>query len=146
MTINTNTTKNAIELRTELLTNGTRIEHIIIDGQRVGILGTTSEADKQNAIRTIEAAINASNGNIYEAIQKLTTIATMDENNISPDEVITVDHEDYIISYTNKTAYTMDAEEYVNCTDLPEMPKAAIKAVLVARIEAKHADEGTRAW
>jgi hypothetical protein len=39
MTINTtNTTKNAIEIRAELQKNGTTIEYIIINGQKVGIL------------------------------------------------------------------------------------------------------------
>lgn len=136
MTINTNTTKNAIELRTELLTNGSRIEHIIIDGKKVGILGATSEADKQNALRTLEAALKASNGNIYEMMRKLNTIATIEDNNINPDEVITVCGEEFVISYTNKTAYDMNGEPVVNCTDLPDMPNEAIKAVLTARIEA----------
>lgn len=138
MTINTNTSKNAIELRTELLSNGTRIEHVIIDGVKVGILGTTSEADKQNALNVLQTALNASNGNIYEAIQKLSTIAIIEENNVSPDEVIKVDDKEYIISYTNKSAYTMSGEPIVNCNDLPDMPKKAVKAVLVARIEALH--------
>jgi hypothetical protein len=41
-----------------------------------------------------------------------------------------------IISYKSATAYTIDGEEIVNCADLPSMPKEAIKAVLVARMEA----------
>ena len=137
MTINTKKTpKSVIEIRSELASNGIRMEHIIIDGQRVGIIGTTSEADKQNAIKAIETALEASNGNIYEAIQKLNTVATMEENNISPDEVVEVGEEEFIISYAQKTAYTMDGEAIVNCTDLPDMPNEAIKAVLVARLEA----------
>lgn len=147
MTINTKKTpKNIIEIRSELASNGTKLEHIIIDGQKVGIIGTTSEADRNNAIRAIKTALESSNGNIYEAMQKLSTIATIEENNIEPDEVITVDDEEYIISYANKTAYYMSGKPIVNCTDLPNMSKEAIKAVLVARIEAKHACEGTRAW
>ena len=137
MTINTKKTpKNVIEIRSELASNGIRMEHIIIDGQRVGILGTTSEADREKAIKAIETALDASNGNIYEAIQKLTTIATLDENNVIPDEVVKVRGKEFIISYANKTAYTMSGEAYATCTDLPDMPKEAIKAVLVARIEA----------
>lgn len=140
MTINTKKApKNIIEIRSELASNGTKLEHIIIDGQKVGIIGTTSEADRNNAIKAIETALDASNGNIYEAIQKLSTIASLEENNISPDEVITVGGKEFIISYTQKTAYTMSGEAVVNCTDLPEMPKTAIKAVLVARIETKQA-------
>ena len=135
MTINTKKTpKNVIEIRSELASNGIRMEHIIIDGQRVRIIGTTSEADKQNAIKAIQTALEASNGNIYEAIQKLSTIATIEEHEINPDEVTKVCGKEFIISYANKTAYTMSGEAYATCTDLPDMPKEAIKAVLVARI------------
>ena len=135
-TINTtNTEKNAVEIRTELQTNGTTIEYIVINGQKVGILGSTSEKDKQNAIKAIQTALDASGGDIYEMMQKLSTIATIEENEIEPDEVVEVCGEEVMISYANKTAYTMDGEELTNCTDLPDMPNEAIKAVLVARIE-----------
>ena len=136
MTINkTNTTKNAVEIRTELKANGTSIEYIVINGQKVGMLGSTSEKDKQNAIKAIQTALDASNGNIYEMMQKLSTIATIEEKEIEPDEMIEIGGVQVIISYGAKTAYTTDGEEIANCTDLPDMPSEAIKAVLVARIE-----------
>ena len=135
-TINTtNTEKNALEIRKELQTNGTTIEYIVINGQKVGILGSTSEKDKQNAIKAIQTALDASGGDICEMIAKLTTIATIEEKEIDPDEVVEICGEEVIISYAAKTAYTMDGEELVNCKDLPDMPNEAIKAVLVARIE-----------
>ena len=136
MTINaTNNTKNAVEIRAELQANGTKVEYIIVNGQKLGILGTTGEKDKQNAIKAIQTALDSSNGNIYEMMQKLNTIATIEENEIDPDEQIEVNGVDIIISYSAKTAYTMDGEEIANCTDLPDMPNEAIKAVLVARAE-----------
>ena len=137
-TINTtNNTKNAVEIRAELNANGTKIEYIVINDQKVGILGTTSEKDKQNAIKAIQTALDSSNGDIYEMMQKLGTIATIEENEIKPDEMIEVCGEEIIISYEAKTAYAIDGEELVNCTDLPDMPNEAIKAVLVARVEAR---------
>lgn len=140
MTINTKKTpKNIIEIRSELASNGTKLEHIIIDGHNVGIIGTTSEADRNNAIRAIETALESSNGNIYEAIQKLSTIATIEENNISPDEIVEVDGDDYIFSYANKTAYDMEGNPVVHCNSLPDMPKEGTKAVLEARIQARNA-------
>lgn len=132
----TNTAKNAVEIRAELAANGTKLEYIVIDGQKVGILGSTSEKDKQNAIKAIQTALDASNGNIYEMMQKLETIAIIEEKEIKPDEMIEVAGEEIIISYEAKAAYTTDGEEIVNCTDLPDMPDEAIKAVLVARVEA----------
>lgn len=136
MTVNTtNTTKNAVEIRAELNTNGTTIEYIVVNGQKLGILGATNEEDRNNAMRAIQTALDASNGNIYEMMQKLSTIANITEHEIKPDEMIEVNGEEIIISYEAKTAYTIDGEELVNCTDLPDMPNEAIKAVLVARTE-----------
>ena len=137
MTINsTNNNKNAVEIRAELQKNGTAIEYIIINDQKVGIIGTTSEKDKQNAIKAIQTALDASDGNIYEMMAKLSTIATIEENEIQPDDMVDVCGVDVIISYAAKTAYTIDGEEIANCTDLSDMPNEAIKAVLIARVEA----------
>lgn len=137
MTINsTNNNKNAVEIRAELQKNGTTIEYIVINDQKVGILGTTSEVDKQNAINAIQTALDASDGDIMEMIAKLSTIATIEEKEIKSDEMVEVGDVDVIISYAAKTAYTVDGEEIANCTDLPDMPNEAIKAVLVARVEA----------
>lgn len=130
-----NTTKNAVELRTELNANGVAIEYICIDGQKIGILGSVNEADKQAAIKTLNAAYAASNGDIMEMMQKLMTIATIEEKEIKPDEMVEVCGVDIILSYANATAYTMDGEEIANCTDLPSMRNEAIKAVLIARVE-----------
>lgn len=135
-TINTtNTAKNAVEIRAELGKNGTKIEYIVVNGQKLGILGSTSEKDRENAIKAIQTALDSSNGNVYEMMQKLSTIATIEENEIAADEMVEVCGEQIIISYAQKTAYATDGEELVNCTDLPDMPNEAIKAVLIARAE-----------
>lgn len=131
----TDTTKNAVEIRAELSKNGTTIEYIVVNGQKLGILGSTSEKDKQNAIKAIQAALDASNGDIYEMMQKLSIIATIEENDINPDEMVDVCGVDILISYTNKAAYTTDGEEIATCDDLPSMPYEAVKAVLIARAE-----------
>lgn len=136
MTINsTNNNKNAVEIRAELQTNGTTIEYIVINDQKVGILGSTSEVDKQNAIKAIQTALDASDGDIMEMMQKLSTIATIEEKEIQPDEMVEVCGVEVILSYAAKTAYTVDGEEIANCTDLPDMPNEAVKAVLIARTE-----------
>jgi hypothetical protein len=139
----TNRAKNAVEIRTELTSNGTKIEHVVINGKKVGVLGTTSEKDKQNAIKALQTALDASDGDTYEMMQKLSTIATIEEKEIKPDEMIEVCGQEIIISYEAKAAYTIDCEEIVNCTDLPDMPNEAIKAVLVARVEAIVAERAT---
>jgi hypothetical protein len=137
MSINTtNATKNAVEIRTELNSNGTKIEYIIVNGQKLGILGSANEKDRANAIKAIQSALDASNGDIYEMMSKLNTIATIEENEIEPDEIIEVNGQEVIISYASKAAYSLEGEEIVNCADLPDMPNEAIKAVLEARIQA----------
>lgn len=135
-TITNNTIKNAVQIRTEFKENGTKIEYIVIDGQRVGILGSISEKDRSAALKVLNDTYAASNGNIMEMMRKLTTIATIEEKEIEPDEMIEINDNEVIISYKKAAAYTIDGEEIVNCSDLPSMPAEAIKAVLVARMEA----------
>lgn len=128
--------KNAVEIRSELKANGTKVEYIVIDGVKCGIMGSVNEADRQAAIRALNAAYVASNGNIYEMMQKLNTIANIEESGIEPDEVVEICGVEIILSYSKAKAYTMDGDEIVNCDDLPTLPKEAVKAVLVARAEA----------
>lgn len=129
-----NTTKNAVEIRSEFKANGTKIEYIVINDQKCGILGSVNEADRDRAIKVLNDAYVASNGNIYEMVQKLNTIATLEEKEIEPDEVVEVCGEDVIISYGKMAAYTMNGDEIANCTDLHGMPNEAVKAVLIARV------------
>lgn len=133
---NINTKKNAVEIRTELKANGTKIEYIVINGQKCGLLGSTNEADRANAIKALNDAYVASGGNIYEMLSKLETIATIEEKEIEPDEVVNVHGIEIILSYSKAKAYTMDGNEVANCDDLPSMPTEAIKAILMARVEA----------
>lgn len=128
-----NTIKNAVEIRSELKANGTKVEYIVINGQKCGILGSTSKKDREAAIKALNAAYVASNGDIFEMVQKLQTIATIEEKEIEPDEIVEVCDTEVMLSYAKKAVYTMDGEEIANCTDLPDMPKEAVKAVLVAR-------------
>jgi hypothetical protein len=127
--------KNAVEIRSELNANGVKVEHIVIDGIKCGIMGSVSEADRAAAIKALNAAYVASNGDIMEMMQKLGTIATIEEKEIEPDEVVNVCGVEVILSYSKAKAYTMDGEELANCEDLPVLQKEAVKAVLIARVE-----------
>jgi hypothetical protein len=137
-TANINTidnTKNAVEIRTELKENGTKIEYIVIDGMKYGILGSLNDADREAAIKTLNKAYEASNGNIMEMMMKLSTIATIEEKEIDPDEMVEICGEEILLSYTKGKAYCIDGKEIANCDDLHNMPKEAVKAVLMARVE-----------
>ena len=137
MTINsTNNTKNAVEIRAELNAKGITIEYIYVNGHKLGILGTTGAKDRENAIKAIQTALDASDGDIYDMMEKLSTIATIEEKEIQSDEMVEVCGVNIIISYAAKTAYTLDGEEIANCTELSDdVPNEAIKAVLVAKTE-----------
>lgn len=132
---NINTNKNPVEIRSELNKSGVRIEYIVINGQKVGILGSTNEVDRNAAIKALNDAYVASGGDIAAMVSNLTTVANLEEKKIVADEVVTVCGEEIIISYESAKAYTMDGEEIATCEDLPNMPREAIKAVLVARAE-----------
>ena len=132
---NITTNKNPVEIRTELNKSGVRIEYIVINGQKVGILGSTNEVDRNAAIKALNDAYVASGGDIAAMVSNLTTVANLEEKKIVADEVVTVCGEEIIISYESAKAYTMSGEEIATCEDLPNMPREAIKAVLVARAE-----------
>ena len=125
--------KNAVEIHSELKANGTKIEYIVIDGQKIGIMGSVSDADRAAALKALQEAYVASNGDIMEMMLKLSEVATIEENAV--DEVIDVCGVEVMLSYTNRKTYTMDGEELANCDDMPDMPKEATKAVLIARTE-----------
>lgn len=127
--------KSAVEIRSELKANGTKIEYIVINNQKVGILGSISEADRKKAIETLSKVYTDCNGNINEMMQKLREIATLEEKEIEHDEVVKVRGKDILLSYSKRKAYNMYGKELANCNDLPNLPKAAIKAVLMARVE-----------
>jgi predicted RecB family endonuclease len=132
------TTKNPIEIRKELRADGVTVEYITINGTPVGILGSVNAADRDKAIKEIEKAYVASGGDIYRTITSLMTIADLEKKKIEADEVIKVCGKEIIISYAHAKAYDMHGNELANCDDLPEataMPKAAVKALLEARVK-----------
>lgn len=141
-TINkTNTLKNAVEIKKVFDENGVAVEHIVVDGQNIGILGYVDEEDKQRAINAIQTAFDASNGDVYAMMKKLCTIATIKEKEISPDEAISVNGAEYIVSYEAKTAYDTYGEIVATCNELPDMPNEAIKAILVERIKNREIED-----
>ena len=132
---NINVNKNAVEIRSEFKENGTKVEYIVIDGVKCGIMGSVNEADRAAALKTLQAAYVASGGDIMEMMQNLNTVATIEEKEIEPDEMVEINGVEVMISYTNRKAYTMDGEELANCDGLPAMPNEAVKALLIARVE-----------
>lgn len=128
-------TKDAVEIRSELRANNTKIEYIYIDGVKRGILGSINDADRAAALKVLQDAYTASGGNITKMMNKLRTIATIEEKEINPDEMVTIYGKQVMLSYKDGKAYNIDGNEIANCNDLPKMPAEAVKAVLMARAE-----------
>lgn len=133
-TITTN--KTPIEILKEMKQDGTCIEFITINGQKIGMLGSVNDADREKALKTLNDAYLASNGDIYDMMTKLAICATMTEKEIEPDEVVKVHGTEVVLDYAKRKAYTMDGYEVANCDDMPTMPSEAVKALLIARAEA----------
>lgn len=132
---NINTNKNAVEIRSELNAQGVKIEYIVINGQKVGILGSVNDRDREAALKTLNDAYIASGGDLMAMAANLNTIAAITENNITPDEMIEINGVNVIISYEAATAYTLDGEEITDCKDIPNMPREGIKALLISRVK-----------
>lgn len=136
----TNTNKNVVELRSEMNVNGVRMEHVYVDGKPFVCIGYASEADKQAALKVVQAAIDGSSC-LMEAMVKLSTNAYLTDNNVDPDEEIEIGGIAYFISYGDKTLYDCSGEPVVDCKELTcDLPKEACKTILVQRAELKLAD------
>ena len=108
----------------------------IIDGKPEPALmfGYVSESDKEGAMKVIEEAIRATNGNVFEALQYIMNAVSVAANEITPDEAVEIDGAEYLISYADRKAYA-GTEEIANLDDLGcKLPDEAIKALLIDRI------------
>lgn len=128
--------KNAVELRKELRADGTEIEYICVDGVKCGVVGYTSDKDKEDAMNALNKALESAGGNLMEAIAKLTDVAQINDLDVPADEMVNVDGVDYLVDYENRKLRDMSGNIVANCDDLANvgMANEAIKALLLARI------------
>ena len=154
VTIN-NTQKPLVEIVTESR-NGQTFEFLSIDGIKLDgrvdernkrpcgalcVLNYRSEAEKLANIEFIQKIVDNSNKRgmalVFEVAQAYQMAAMQHELGIpTDDKPETVDIKGYNckIIYSKKTMYNETlTEEITNCKDLPDMPKEAIKAVLIER-------------
>lgn len=143
--------KTPIEIVNEIR-DGTQIEYVVIDGNRVGILGSVSEEDREMAIATLTKAYEQSGGNITKMISVLNTAAMCTENGIKPDAEIEIEIDDdmvlrAIISYSEMKIYDYDGEVLADCEDLrdengslPMLPNSVVETLLTDRVKLKIAN------
>ena len=144
----TNNKKSLFEIVSEMR-NGQTIEFlcidgIVLDGKHSMCMATLSYADEESreaAINFIQKIINNSDKRGMELVMEVAEayqMAAMHHElgipaNCKP-ETVKVNGKDMSILYDKKAIYNSDCtKEVANCKDLPDMPKEAIKAVLIER-------------
>lgn len=131
----TKTTKNTVELRSELNSQGVTIENVYVNGKKFTTIGYCSERDKLACLRAIQTAVDGSE-TLYEAMHKLMTNANLTDNDIEPDEEVKVGGVSYYVSYKDKTLYDSNGKEVVNCKELTcKLPDEACKTILLQKLE-----------
>ena len=130
---------NRVQLMKE---NNSNLEFLYIDGIKVGAMGSVSEADREAGIAAIQRIVDNSNKKgvalIMEVMSQVNFEASMNENNIQPDEQVRIEDEDCVISYQSKKIYDMAGKELADASDMGDnIPKEAIREILKLRALAK---------
>ena len=130
---------NRVQLMKE---NNSNLEFLYIDGIKVGAMGSVSDADREAGLAVIQRIVNNSDKKgmalIMEVMSQVNFEASMNENNIQPDEQVRIEDEDCVISYQSKKIYDMAGKELASASDMGDnIPKEAIREILKLRALAK---------
>ena len=130
---------NRVQLMKE---NNSNLEFLYIDGIKVGAMGSVSDADREAGVAVIQRIVNNSDKKgmtlVMEVMSQVNFEASMNENNIQPDEQVRIEDEDCVISYQSKKIYDMAGKELSDASDMGDnIPKEAIREILKLRALAK---------
>lgn len=130
---------NRVQLMKE---NSSNLEFLYIDGIKVGAMGSVSDADREAGVAVIQRIVNNSDKKgmalVMEVMSQVNFEASMNENNIQPDEQVRIEDEDCVISYQSKKIYDMAGKELADVSDMGDnIPKEAIREILKLRALAK---------
>ena len=130
---------NRVQLMKE---NNSNLEFLYIDEIKVGAMGSVSEADREAGLAVIQRIVNNSDKKgmalVMEVMSQVNFEASMNENNIQPDEQVRIEDEDCVISYQSKKIYDMAGKELADASDMGNnIPKEAIREILKLRALAK---------
>ena len=130
---------NRVQLMKE---NNSNLEFLYIDGIKVGAMGSVSDADREAGLAVIQRIVNNSDKKsmalVLEVMSQVNFEASMNENNIQPDEQVRIEDEDCVISYQSKKIYDMAGKELADASDMGDnIPKEAIREILKLRALAK---------
>lgn len=130
---------NRVQLMKE---NGSNLEFLYIDNIKIGAMGSVSDADREAGIKVIQRIVDSSNKKgmalVMEVMSQVNFEASMNENNIQPDEQVRIEDKDCVISYQSKKIYDMAGKELADASDIGDnTPKEAIREILKLRAQAK---------
>lgn len=130
---------NRVQLMKE---NNSNLEFLYIDEIKVGAMGSVSEADREAGLAVIQRIVNNSDKKgmalVMEVMSQVNFEASMNENNIQPDEQVRIEDEDCVISYQSKKICDMAGKELADASDMGDnIPKEAIREILKLRALAK---------
>ena len=139
---NINNTKKSLNRVQLMKENNSNLEFLYIDEIKVGAMGSVSEADREAGLAVIQRIVNNSDKKgmalVMEVMSQMNFEASMNENNIQPDEQVRIEDEDCVISYQSKKIYDMAGKELADASDMEDnIPKEAIREILKLRALAK---------
>lgn len=139
---NINNKKNTMNRVALMKENNSNLEFLYIDGIKVGAMGSVSDADREAGIKVIQRIVDNSNKKgmalVMEVMSQVNFEASMNENNIQPDEQVRIEDKDCVISYQSKKIYDMAGKELADASDIGDnTPKEAIREILKLRAQAK---------
>ena len=139
---NINNTKKSLNRVQLMKENNSNLEFLYIDEIKVGAMGSVSEADREAGLAVIQRIVNNSDKKgmalVMEVMSQVNFEASMNENNIQPDEQVRIEDEDCVISYQSKKIYDMAGKELADASDMEDnIPKEAIREILKLRALAK---------
>ena len=139
---NINNSKKSLNRVALMKENNSNLEFLYIDGIKVGAMGSVSDADREAGIAVIQRIVDNSNKKgmalVMEVMSQVNFEASMNENNIQPDEQVKVENTDCVISYQSKKIYDMAGKELADASDMGDnTPKEAIREILKLRAQAK---------
>lgn len=139
---NINNSKKSLNRVALMRENSSNLEFLYIDGIKVGAMGSVSDADREAGIKVIQRIVDSSNKKgmalVMEVMSQVNFEASMNENNIQPDEQVRIEDKDCVISYQSKKIYDMTGKELADASDIGDnTPKEAIREILKLRAQAK---------
>ena len=137
---NINNSKKSLNRVQLMRENNSNLEFLYIDNIKVGAMGSVSDADREAGIKVIQRIVDNSNKKgmalVMEVMSQVNFEASMNENNIIPDEQVKIEDTDCVISYKNLRIYTMDGKELASAEDYANVENRAVKEILKLRAQA----------